>query len=196
MSNKEKPLPKPPSTPFGRKRHAEQEQQPLMADQIAQAAAEGKLDEFMHSEVPDSEYARSLVSMMLGMTGMLPPEGLKPPPPEEKSSGIKSEAEAPEGPPPMPSEDVLKAVQAGDVEGLMGLLRQEHEKRSPDAIPADRRDTPAQESAVAGAEKVLIEKVVIDEIIRISEENNLSPDWVMLRALKLYVQEYQKTGRL
>src|SRR5512134_1191957 len=117
MSEKEKPLPKPPSTPFGRKRRAEEDREPLMADQIAQAAAEGKLDEFIRQEVPDNEYARGLVSMMLGMTGMLPPEGLKPAPTGEKTADTGGEAETPGEPPPMPSEDILKAVKSGDVEG-------------------------------------------------------------------------------
>ena len=38
---------------------------------MAQAAAEGKLDEFLKQEMPDNEYARNLASMMMGMTGMM-----------------------------------------------------------------------------------------------------------------------------
>ena len=73
MSEKEKPLPRPPKTPFGRNRFEQREEDaPLMADRMAAAMAEGKLEEFMKEEMPDNDYARALASMMMGMTGMMP----------------------------------------------------------------------------------------------------------------------------
>jgi hypothetical protein len=73
--NKEKPLPKPRKAAFGRKKQFGQEegQDALLADRLAAAMAEGKLEEFLKQEMPDNEYARSLATMMMGMTGMMPP---------------------------------------------------------------------------------------------------------------------------
>ncbi len=87
MKKKDNPLPKPPNSAFGRKNRFEQpdEQPTLMADRMAGAMAEGKLDEFIKQEMPDNEYARSLASMMMGMTGMLPMgETPAAPPPVEQ----------------------------------------------------------------------------------------------------------------
>ncbi len=74
MSDKERPLPKPANKAFGRKNSSEQqeEQGSLLADRMAAAAAEGKLEEFLKQEMPDNEYARNLANMMMGMTGMMP----------------------------------------------------------------------------------------------------------------------------
>jgi hypothetical protein len=41
-----------------------------------------------------------------------------------------------------------------------------------------------------------IDKDVIDALIQIASDNSVTLDWIILRAIKLYVQEYQKTGRL
>ena len=41
-----------------------------------------------------------------------------------------------------------------------------------------------------------IEKDLLDEIMKIASENNLTADWVLIRALKVFVREYQRTGRL
>ncbi len=74
MTTKDNPLPKPPNSAFGRKNRFEQpdEQAALLADRMAAAMAEGKLDEFIKQEMPDNDYARQLASMMMGMTGMMP----------------------------------------------------------------------------------------------------------------------------
>ena len=37
---------------------------------------------------------------------------------------------------------------------------------------------------------------IINELIRISADNDVTVDWLMLRAVKLFVEEYRKTGRL
>ena len=183
MSEKERPLPQPSKQAFGRKgRHEEREDQALMADEIARAAAEGRLEDFLGKEVPDNDYARSLVSMMMGMTGMA--SVIQPPDATEGPSSPAS-SENPSEPPP----EVIEAVREGDVEGLKELLQREHEKRHPKEGPAVERQTDT-------SQKPSIEKEVIEALVKIASDNDVSLDWLTLRALKLYVQEYQKGGRL
>ena len=118
MSEKEKPLPRPPKTPFGRKRRFEgnEEDVSLMADRMGAAMAEGKLEEFLQREMPDNEYARTLAAMMMGMTGMMPP-GSFPSAPEKKSEEHSEKTEESKPPQerlsaPQPPEDVINAVNA------------------------------------------------------------------------------------
>lgn len=192
---KEKPLPKPPNTPFGRKRNLQQDEKkgPLMAEQMAQAMAEGKLEEFLQQEMSDNEQAKALAKLMMGMTGMLPPEAStksgddKEKPPEKISQGRGSVTnELPE--------DILRTVHTGDVQGLMGLLAREHKKRMPDtgADPDEEEKT----HITSYPEQPAIEREIIDQLIKIATDNNLSLDWLLFRAIKRYIQEYQKTGRL
>jgi hypothetical protein len=198
MSDKEKPLPKPPNTAFGRKKQFEQpeEQASLLADRMAAAMAEGKLDEFLKQEMPDNEYARNLATMMVGMTGMMPPGGAppfsytheikeQPPSVENAASGqIPSAEEVPE--------EVRKAIQGGDVKGLMDLLRQEHQKRMP-----GEETTPAEATAASSpADQPTIDKDLIDALIEIAKDNSVTMDWIILRAIKVYVEEFRKTGKL
>ncbi|MEJ2685310.1 MAG: hypothetical protein P8Z71_13070 [Candidatus Sulfobium sp.] len=184
MSEKEKPLPRPP----GKKFHEGEDNTPILADRIAEALAGGKLDEFMKREIPDSEQARTLVSMMMGMTGMLPPEGLKNAGGEE-SSGASAEETSGEAPSAAePPEDVREAAQTGDMDMLIGLLKREHGKRR-DGAADSGLEGPAGDGATIGRED-------IDRLLRIASDNGLSPDWIILRAIKLYIREYGKTGRL
>jgi len=196
-SDKEKPLPKPPTTAFGRRNRPEQEDQTtLMADRMAAAMAEGKLEEFLQQEMPDNEYARNLATMMMGMTGMMPAGGtaVSSHTPENREQLLSSEnstsgqTPSAEGIPG----DIKKAIQGGDVRELMDLLRREHQKRRPGA-----ETNPADEvSASQPVDQPTIDKELIDALIRIATDNSVTLDWIMLRAIKLYVQEYQKTGRL
>jgi len=197
MTDKEKPLPKPPTTAFGRRKRSEQEDQTtLMADRMAAAMSEGKLEEFLQQEMPDNEYARNLATMMMGMTGMMPAGGtaVSSNTPENREQQLSSENEisgqtssAEEIP-----EDVKKAIQGGDVRELMDLLRREHQKRRPgvETKPVD------EVSASQPIDQPTIDKELIDALIRIATDNSVTLDWIMLRAIKLYVQEYQKTGKL
>jgi hypothetical protein len=188
MSEKEKPLPKPPGRALRRKIfHEGEDDTPILADKIAEALAEGKLDEFMEREIPDSEQARTLVSMMMGMTGMLPPEGLQEAG-EKKASGPSPEKASEKAPPAAePPEDLRQAAQTGDIETLAGLLKREFGKRQGCAV-----DT-ASEANAGGA---TIKRDDIDRLLRIASDNGLSPDWIILRAIKLYIREYESTGRL
>lgn len=197
MSEKEKPLPRPPTSAFGRKRRFEENEGdvPLMADKMAAAMAEGKLEEFMKEEMPDNDYARTLAAMMMGMTGMMPgalpsPSGKEAEEHSEKVEEVKPSDEMPSG--VQPPEDVINAVHAGDVKGVMEILAREYRKRMPDT----ESEPPAEEKADDASGLSEIEKETLNQLIKIASENNVSVDWIVLRALGLYIREYQKTGRL
>jgi hypothetical protein len=200
MKKKDKSLPRPPNSAFGRKNRFEQpdEQPTLLADRMAGAMAEGKLDEFIKQEMPDNEYARSLASMMMGMTGMLPMGGAPtaPPPVEQhpQSSGsVPAEQVLPTAEVPTEVlEDVRKAIEDGDVKGLMKLLQQEHSKRTPVSDPG----TTEELIATPPPDQPAIDKDQVDALLQIAKDNSVSVDWLILRAIKVYVQEYQKTGKL
>ena len=156
-----------------------------MADRLAAAMAEGRLDEFMKQELPDNEQARTLAMMMMGMSGMMPPQGL----PFVQKNEPQGESV---NPPSEPPGEVVKAAKEGDVKGLMEILQREHKKRSfapgEEIPPENTEETPPAIGKV--------EKETLDQLMDIASRNNLSMDWVVLRALRLYVEEYQKTGRL
>src|ERR1039457_7626783 len=140
MSAEERSLPKPQSQAFSNKKPFENiDGKPLMADQIAMAAADGKLEQYMKDEIPDSDHARKLVSMLMGMTGIMPSEGIS----NMQAGTIRSE-DKPSSPepdtgvaPPGPPEDVLKAINTADLDGLKDLLKREHAKRTPDLALAE-----------------------------------------------------------
>jgi len=197
MSRKERDLPKPKKSPFGKNRHENEGQDDLlMADRMALAAAEGKLNEYLEQEIPEGEYAKKLATMMMGMTGILPQEGLTPA--DARQEGHSSEAPdsgmvAEEGTSPSVPGDVAEAVRAGDVEKLKGLLAREKQRRSPEAVETSEEAGSAGECEAAPS---MLEKDLLDALIRVASENNLTIDWLMARALKLYLEEYKKTGRL
>jgi hypothetical protein len=197
MSKKERPLPKPQKTPFGRKRRFEgdEKQDTLMADRMAMAMAEGKLDDFLEREMPDSEHAKKLAEMMMGMSGMMPAGHMpEKPAPIKKASPDKNKAPTPEDLPSAaePPEGVVDAVKGADVKGLMDLLKKEHTKRQGGkAEPVKKK-----KDAAPAKNQVSIEKEVIEQLIKISADNSLGLDWIVFRALKRYVEEYRKTGNL
>jgi hypothetical protein len=198
MSKKDKPLPKPPSTPFGRKRafQGDENSGPLMADKMAMAMSAGKLDEFLKKELPDSEHARKLAEMMMGMTGMMPAGGVS------GSTAIKKETPEQTGPVKQgeqssslqPPEDMLNAVRSGDVRSVMEVLAREHAKRT--GAPVTDIDQGEKTADVHSPEVPVIDKDIIDKLIKIASDNNTSIDWLFFRALKRYVEEYKKTGNL
>ncbi|GBD99111.1 hypothetical protein BMS3Abin07_01143 [bacterium BMS3Abin07] len=179
MPKKDKPLPTPPSTPFGRKKRPEhaEEKSPLLTDRLATAMAEGKLNEFLEKEMPENEHARKLAEMMMGMTGMMPMQG------NRKREGEHT---------PMPPEDIVDAVKTENVGDLVGLLKREHEKRHPD----NKINIPEKPKSFPDEELSNEEKEIIDRLVEISTANKVSLDWLILRALKFYVKEYEKTGKL
>jgi predicted amidohydrolase YtcJ len=200
MSQNEKPLPKPPSTPFTRKRTGEQgeERESLTADRMAAAMAEGKLDEFLKQEMPDNEAARKMATMMMGMTGMMsmggPPMAPTAPAQAQPSHSAEMNAADQISPPGEVPEDVRKAIESGDVQGLKDLLRREYLKRTPGAT-FDNSDEAAAPPPQASGMPV-IDKELIDAMIQIAKDNSVTMDWMILRAIKVYVEEYRKTGKL
>lgn len=196
----DKPLPRPSSTPFTRKKNSEQEQEPLTADRMAEAIAQGSLDEFLTKEMPDNEAARKLATMMMGMTGMMsmgggpqmaptaPATAQQPPSPEMHAA----EQVSPSGDVP---DDVRKAIEGGDVQGLKELLRREYLKRTPGAT-LDISEEPAAPPPPQASGMPAIDKELVDAMIQIAKDNYVTMDWIILRAIKVYVEEFRKTGKL
>ncbi len=196
----DKPLPKPAATPFTRKKAGEhrEDQEPLTADRMAEAMAQGTLDEFLKQKMPDNEAARKLASMMMGMTGMMPMGGspASPPPSAPEQQPLSSEMNAAEqiSPPGDVPEDVRKAIESGDVQGLKDLLRREYLKRTPGANIDNSEEAAAPPPQASGMPA--IDKELIDAMFQIAKDNYVTMDWMILRAIKFYVEEYRKTGKL
>ncbi|UCD34751.1 MAG: hypothetical protein JSU90_10745 [Nitrospiraceae bacterium] len=195
MPKKKKSLPKPPSAPFGQKKRFQEnrDDEPLLADRMAMAMSEGKLDEFLEQEMPGSEYARKLADMMMGMTGMVPGAGFPSPARKSGEASELSEEAAQEAPPAAePPDDVVNAVQSADVAGLIDLLKREHRKRH----GAEGEQAEAGEKGKASPEQPSPEKQLVKDMMQIAADNSVSLDWIFFRALKRYVDEYRKRGSL
>ena len=136
--------------------------------------------------------------MMMGMTGMLPIGGAStaPPPVEQQPQSSESVPAGQVLPtaevPTEVLEDVRKAIEDGDVKSLMKLLQQEHSKR----IPGSESVTTEEVVAPPQPGQPAIDKDQVDALLQIAKDNSVSVDWLILRAIKVYVQEYQKTGKL
>lgn len=192
MPEKKKKLPKPPKTPFQKGRFEDSDENtPLLADRMAAALAKGKLDEFITDEFQDNKPAKDLAKMMLELCGMTPPAHVGS---EKKTPEKKASAAGGKKPPPP---DVTEAAKSGNVEKLMELLSREHGKRSPDVeMSCGKASTIAAEDKMENETQGLTEKEILDDLIRIADENNVSVDWVVTRALSLYARDYKLTGRL
>ena len=189
MPEDKKPLPKPPSTPFGRNKQFGDEGNPdsreeLIADKMGMAMAGGKLDEFMDKEIGDNDNARKLASMMMGMSGMSsggstaqgspgPSESVESPEPQKQQK--QEEASAGAGPSTPAPEEMMKAAMSGDVKGLSQMLRNEHMKRqgadgnSPEETPADAGQEPAEAaSPIEGDDEAQMEKQVLIKLMKIA----------------------------
>ena len=92
-------------------------------------------------------------------------------------------------------EDVRKAIESGDVKGLKELLRREYLKRTPGAT-FDTSEEVAAPPPPQASGMPMIDKELIDAMIQIAKENSVTMDWMILRAIKVYVEEYRKTGKL
>ncbi len=203
MDKRERALPRPPS-PGNRFGEGDGGQAPLMADQMAMAAAQGKIEQFMDEALPDNDHARKLAAMMMGMSGMMPsghPAAASVDASEKKeqaeASGPESVTESVPATPELPIEDIRKAVQDADVASLMALLKEEHCKRSGSAEESRVSEhTQHLQNLPLQGSPTSIEKLLLDRVMAIAAGNDLTPDWVITRALKLYVEGYEKTGRL
>lgn len=196
MPKKRRDLPEPPSGPFGRRRGREGEggEAPQTADRLAMAVAQGRLDEFLEEEFDDIPGAKELAMMMLGATGMAPPgkksekagkskkaRGKKKPAPAKAAR--KGRDKGPEIP-----EELLEAAGGGDIEGISALLSGELRK--------GRGGGGAKREKAGVPKEALFEKGDIDTLMKVAAENNVSLDWVLSRAIKLYARDYRNTGRI
>lgn len=189
MPKKRKDLPEPPPGPFSRRRRqGEGNDAPQTADRLTMAMAEGRLDEFLEEEFGDIPNAKKLAMMMLGATGMAPP-GEKAKGGKKKTAPAKPDVRAGRRDPDKRSEvpeELLKAAERRDVKGLSGLLPEEHGKRG------------GRGKALRGeaTKEALFDKGDIDTLMKVAAENNVSLDWVISRAIKLYARDYRNTGRI
>lgn len=183
MSEKDRPLPRPPKKPFapGERSASGEVDTSMLAERMSVAMAEGRLEEFLKSELKGNVHAESLARLMMGMTGMAQPAG------EEagstKPSGGKEGAKAVPG-------DVLDAARKGDIRALAGLLARESGGTPPGEKPVEGAGSTER------AEGPFFEKEIIEQFMRIASENSVSVEWLLARALKLYVRDYLGTGRL
>lgn len=186
MPKKRKDLPEPPRGPFGRRRPSgEGTEAPRTADLLAEAMMKGRVEEFMEEEFGDVPRAKELAMMMLGATGMMPASPKSKA--EGKASGIKpagTHGKKAKKPPEAPKE-VLEAAEKGDVETLGKLLADALGEHSGGKAP--RKKVPGEPN---------FDKADIDTILEIAAKNNVSADWVLARAIKLYARDYRATGRI
>lgn len=201
MPKKKRDLPTPPGgTPFGaKKRFGPSMDTPEMADRLTMAAAQGKLDEVLAEEFGDNPGMRDLAMIMLGGSGMAPAAsmGEKNPPDEKgpKAKGPKSPADsktkgAKKDVPP----GLLKAIQSGNTGEVSALLSSEMKKRT--GTSSGGKKTTAPKAGAEKEETPYIEKSTLDALMKIAAENDVTIDWVMARAIKLYVRDYLATGRI
>ncbi len=211
---KERPLPQPPGKkekrlpgPSGR-----EETGGLIFDKLQQAIAEGKAEEFMKENLPggpEGEYARKLAGMMMEMSGVPfsggQEGGYGGAAPEQKKGSEKKknpEDKGGEGERPMTKvpQDVLQAAMAGNVSVLADLLKQEYGGLKKEYGGLEREHAEEQPGAAGQKEQPnngsLLEKEVLDSLFEISVDNNLAMDWLVYRALKLYIKKYRETGQL
>ncbi len=189
MADKEKPLPRPPRSGFGPKDRLEPNAHstPLSADKMTGAMAEGKFEEYLAEKFQDNEQAKELARMMMGLSGMGGLAG---------SVAASQEREAASAVPP----EIADAAASGDLKGLVDLLASEQQRRSGESepmadSPADGNPSKSENSAPPDDEAYL-DRATLDQLIRIASENNVTVDWVMARAVKLYVRDYKLTGRI
>ncbi len=186
MPKKTRQLPEPPGGPFGRRRpFSERDEAPGTADRLAAALMEGRLEEFMEEEFGDVPHAKELTMRMLGATGMMPAEAKTKP--GKKTSRTKSAGTVKKGPGKSPNapREVTKAAEEGDTKTLGTLLADEFRKRSGGGVPQKE-----------GPKETHFDKADIDTLLEIAAQNNVSLDWVMARAIKLYARDYRTTGRI
>ncbi|MDA8085828.1 MAG: hypothetical protein M0Z75_03935 [Nitrospiraceae bacterium] len=193
MPKKGRTLPQPP----GRKGAVPEGQggEGLIFDGLQEAMAGGEktLEEFMKKNIPEGEYARRLTGMAMGMSGIQIPAEKKGPS-RKRKKGV-SEA-PPQAEPPGPEaaqvkmpEDILRAAREGDVRMLSSLLAREREKSS-----GVSKETALPEEAEG--KQSLMEKEIMDSLYEIAVDNGLQMDWIIQRALRLYIRKYHETGQL
>jgi hypothetical protein len=114
----------------------------------------------------------------------------------ESSVPARPSPEAPATASPRIPPEVLAAVQQGDVAELAGLLRSEHEKRSPPAAAAGEAPRPGPPTVPSSTGRPGIDAAMIDELVRIAADSDVTVEWLVFRAVKRYVEEHRRTGIL
>ena len=198
MPKKERALPQPPRKKTGPGFSQEEETGGLVFDKLQEAMAEGRMEEFMKENMPEGQHARKLVEIMMGMSGGGPftgkmegAEGNAP----NKTGANSSEA----GKPPMKvPKDVLQAAMEGNVGTLADLLKREHGEPGPQRGKKKTEGGTIHKEGPLPEEKnvSLLEKEIMDSLLEIAVDNNLDMDWLIYRALKLYIKKYRETGQL
>ncbi len=184
MADQEKPLPRPPRSRFRTEDQPAQEGgTPLNADQMASAMAAGKFEEYLAKTFKDNEQAKSLARMMMGLSGMGAMAG-----PGGASEEARTESTVPK--------EISEAAASGDLKGLVDLLASEHQRRSGEPETESHEDLTESEGAEPSSKEGHLDRETLDQLIRIASENKVSVDWVMARAVKLYVRDYKLTGRI
>jgi hypothetical protein len=183
MTDRKKPLPRPPRKGFGPKRGPATDE-PLSADRMAEAMTKGKLDEYLSKEFHGNEQAQNLARMMMGLTGM---SAMNP-----VGGAAPEEVEKPVGSPEVP-EEIQKASLAGDMgrsNPPMDKIKRTTDDRSQGPPGTEEKQQPESDSSA------LLDRESIDLLIRIASENHVTLDWVIARAIKLYTRDYNLTGRV
>lgn len=162
---------------------------------MAEAAAKGRMDEYISENFGESGNARRLLEMMMGMTGMAPPQS------RTRAVRKGKSKDAPTGGKANVPKDVLAAASCGNVGELMNLLKREQENKSgrkevsPETTVKEGKKTVRKKTA-QDKDQGFIEKQVLDQLINIASENNVTVDWLISRAISLYVRDYRTTGRM
>lgn len=188
MPGKKRALPEPPGRKGGGRTVPGGEGLIFDELQMAMAGGEKKLEEFMKENLPEGKYARKLTELMMGMSGMAPLENPSRAPGRE-----------------MP-EEMLHAARSGDVRELSKLLASERETKSAPAKEVKKSGKGKKPAAATpkGGEALqteaggqsLMEKELVDSLYEISVDMGLPMDWLIQRALKLYIRKYRETGQL
>jgi hypothetical protein len=136
------------------------------------------------------------------------------PSPDEKSASPADDETSNEHTvenPSEPSKEIINATMSGDTQALAQMLKEEFTKRqggqpapvSPekDSLklePAGDSSNNTKEAAghAEGQAEGQIEKHLLLKLIKIASDNDVTIDWVINRALKLYVRDHEGTGRV
>ena len=117
--------------------------------------------------------ARKLADVMMHASGMAPTARPGPPPekPRKEKGGARGKKAA----------GAARPSAAKDAETLASLLGGTRNEEAEGTGP--------------GVEAFL-DKDVIDALMKIAEENRVSLEWLLARALRLYARDYVTTGRI
>ena len=207
MSESDRPLPTPPRSRFGR--DSQEEPAPPGHDFRPDGPrCRGRAPRGIPAaRNPRGRSRRNLAMMMMGMSGMMPmemPAGLPRHPPTARH------LRRPVRTPPSPRTSRPRCLRPSSRETWpTSWGSSAPSTRNDPALPTpvdERRRLRGLSAAAAGLRVQQRcpppggpgrhDAAIIEELIRISADNDVTVEWLMFRAVKLYVEEYRKTGRL